>query len=66
MGGAFMAHNGWGIYGKVSCCLVWKYAKKAGLQESTLSSHRMTTGYGPFELPTWAYYREGGTTCILH
>ena len=55
--------NGWGSYDKVSCCFVWKYAQKiAGLQGSTLSDHRMTTGFGPFELPIWDYYREGGTT----
>ena len=41
--------NGWGSYDKVSCCFVWKYAQKiAGLQGSTLSDHRMTTGFGPF------------------
>ena len=38
--------NGWGSYDKVSCCFVWKYAQKiAGLQGSTLSDHRMTTGF---------------------
>ena len=26
-------------------------SKNAGLQGSTLSGHRMTTGFGPFELP---------------
>ena len=47
--------NGWGTYDKVSCCFVWKCAQKiaglqlggsdAGLQGSTLSDHRMTTGF---------------------
>ena len=42
---------------------LWKYSQKiAGLQGSTLSDHRMTTGFGPFELPPVDYYREGGTT----
>ena len=27
--------------------------KNAGLQGSALSDHRMTTGFGPFELPTF-------------
>ena len=58
MGGALW-FNGWGTYGlnglgtydKVSFCFVWKYAQKiAGLQGSTLSDHRMTTGFGSFEL----------------
>ena len=40
-------------------------SEKAGLQGSTLSGHRMTTGFGPFELLTWAYYGEGGTTAHL-
>ena len=47
--------NGWGSYDKVSCCFVWKYAQKiAGLHSSGEypSDHRMTTGFGPFELPT--------------
>ena len=49
--------NGWGSYDKVSCCFVWKYAQKiAGLQGSTLSDHRMTTGFGPFELPFMVLY----------
>jgi len=59
MGGALW-FNGWGTYGlsgwgsyeKVSCCFVWKMLRKcsenAGLQGSTLSDHRMTTGFGPF------------------
>ena len=40
----------------------WEMLKNTGLQGSTLSSPRMTTGFGPFELPTVAYYRKGGTT----
>ena len=52
--------NGWGSYDKVSCCFVWKYAQKiAGLQGSTLSDHRMTTGFGPFELPTCGLLQRG-------
>ena len=37
----------------------------AGLQGNTLSGHRMTTGFGPFELPPVAYYKERGTTSYL-
>ena len=57
MGMGHLWVNGWGIYrlngwdshGK----LLWKNAqKKAGLQGSTLSDHRMTTGFRSFELPT--------------
>ena len=53
--------NGWGSYGKVSSCF------NTGLQGSTLSNHCMTTGLGPFELRTVAYYRKGRTTyCHKH
>jgi len=65
MGGAFMAYNGWGIYGlRVWLWLKWvgklwqqaavsfgNMLKNAGLQGHTLSDHRMTRGLGPFELP---------------
>ena len=34
-------------------------SKNAGLQGSTLSGHRMTTGFGLFELPTLSYYSLG-------
>ena len=50
--------NGWGSYGLNgwgSCKLLFRLeicSKNAGLQGSTLSSHRMTTGFSPFELPT--------------
>ena len=45
---------------KVSCCFVLKYAQKiAGLQGSTLSDHRMTTGFGPFELLTCGLLQRG-------
>ena len=38
--------------GAVSYCF-WRYAQKnTGLQGSTLSGPHMTTGFGPFELPT--------------
>ena len=67
MGGAFMTMcehyglDGWGSYDKVSCCFFWKYAKKnVGLQGSSLSDHRMTTGFGSFELPTCRLLQRGG------
>ena len=33
--------------------------KNTGLQGSTLSSPRMTTGFGPFELPTCGQLQKG-------
>ena len=52
--------NGWGSYDKVSCCFIWKYAQKnAGLQGSTLSNHRMTTAFSPFELPACGLLQRG-------
>ena len=33
--------------------------KNAGLQWSTLSDHRMTTGFGPFKLPTCGLLQKG-------
>ena len=34
-------------------------SKNAGLQGSTLSDHRMITGFGPFELPTCGLLQRG-------
>ena len=54
--------NGWGSYGKV---FFGRYAQKkntkksTGLQGSTLSGPRMTTGFGPFELPTRGLLQKG-------
>ena len=71
MVGSFMAYNEWGIYGlRVWLWLKWVgqlwqskllfrlevCSKNAGLQGSTLSDHRMTTGFGPFELPSIGQY----------
>ena len=40
--------------------LKWVAQKiNAGLQGSTLSGHRMTTGFGPFELPTCGLLQRG-------
>ena len=37
-----------------------RYAQKStGLQGSTLSGPRMTTGFGPFELPTRGLLQKG-------
>ena len=33
--------------------------KNTGLQGSTLYDHRMTTGFGPFELPTRGLLQKG-------
>ena len=44
--------NGWGSYGKVGYCFWEIRLKNTGLQGSTLSGHRMTMGFGRFELPT--------------
>ena len=38
--------------GAVSYCFWEICSKNTGLQGSTLSGPRMTTGFGPFELPT--------------
>ena len=64
--------NGWGIYDLMagvghlslkwvaSCCFVWKNAQNiAGVQGSTLSDHHVTTGFGPFELPTCGLLQSG-------
>ena len=37
-------------------------SKIAGLQGNTLSDHLMTTGFGPFELPTCGLLKRGRTT----
>ena len=73
MGGAFMAYwvghlwfngwdtyglNGWGSNGKLLFHLE-VCSKSAGLQGSTLSGHHMTTGFGPFELPTCGLLQRG-------
>ena len=54
--------NGWGIYDlngldiyrQSELLFFGRYAQKenTGLQGSTLSGHRMITGFGPFEFPT--------------
>ena len=49
--------DGWGSYGKL---FFGRYAQKnTCLQGSTLSSHRMTMGFGPFELPTHGLLQKG-------
>ena len=64
MGGAFRVWL-WLIwvdsYDKLLFCLEI-CSKNAGLQGNTLSDHRMTTGFGPFELPTCELLQRGGTT----
>jgi len=67
MGHLCRPYNGWDIYDlRVWLWLKWVgqlwqskllfcleiCSRNAGLQGSTLSDHRMTTGFGPFELPT--------------
>ena len=47
----------WGMYGLMGGALWLKWVGQslqvnAGLQGSTLSDHHMTTGFGPFEVPT--------------
>ena len=51
--------NGWGSYGKVSCRFLGDMLKNTGLQGSTLSGLRMTTGFGPFELPNCGLLQKG-------
>ena len=46
--------------GAVSYCFLGDMLKKyTGLQGSTLSGPRMTTGFGPFELPTRGLLQKG-------
>ena len=62
--------NGWGIYHLMDKAWVgqlWQsklflfgnMPKDAGFQGSTLSDHCMTTGFGPFELPTCGLLQRG-------
>ena len=56
--------NGWGIYGSNgwdSYCFR-EMLKNTGLQGSTLSGPRMTTSFGPFELPTCGLLQKGWAT----
>ena len=48
--------NGWGIYDKEVLFFV---RKNSGLLGSTLSGHRMTTSFDPFELPTHGLLQKG-------
>ena len=52
--------------GAVSYCF-WQICSKknTGLQGSTLSGPRMTTGFGPLNSQPVAYCRKGGTTPCL-
>ena len=51
--------NGWGSYGKVSYCSLGDMLENTCLQGSTLSGHRMTTGFSPFEFPTSGLLQKG-------
>ena len=45
---------------KISLTVFGRYAQKnTGLQGSTLSGPRMTTGFGPFQLPTRGLLQKG-------
>ena len=49
--------NEWDSYGKMSYCFFGKYSpKNTGLQGSTLSSHRMTMVFVPFEVNNYSQY----------
>ena len=50
-GGGTYGLNEWGSNGKLLFHLE-VCSNSSGLQGSTLSDHCMTTGFGPFELPT--------------
>ena len=45
--------------GAVSHCFLGKYAQKHWSSGSTLSDPHMTTGFGPFELPTRGLLQKG-------
>ena len=49
--------NEWGSYCKVRYCFLQDMLKKK--QVSTLSSHHLTTGFDPFELPTRDLLQKG-------
>ena len=53
--------NGWGIYGSNGwgSYFFQEMLKNTGLQGSTLSGPCMTTGFGPFELPTRGLLQKG-------
>ena len=55
MGGAIIAKMG----GAVSFFVGGMLKKITGLQGSTLSGPRMTTGFSPFELPTRGLLQKG-------
>ena len=60
MGEAFYGLNGiYGSNGWHSYCFC---SKNTGLQRSTPSGPRMTTGFSPFELPTRRLLQKSGTT----
>ena len=52
--------------GAVSYCFWEICSKNTGLQGSTLSGPRMTTGFGPFELPTLLSICCSFRTILLH
>ena len=68
-----LKHNGiwgWAIYGLIgwgfmsqiggAVIVFWELcSKQTGLQGSTLSSHHMTSGFGPFELPIRGLLQKG-------
>ena len=57
--GAFMAQMGGAVMAK-RVIVVWEIcSKNTGLQGSAPSSHHMTTGFGPFELPTCGLLQKG-------
>ena len=51
--------NGWGRNDKVGYSFWEICLKSTGLQGSTLSGHRMTTAFGPFEFPTRGLLQKG-------
>ena len=51
--------------GAVSYCFWEICSKNTGLQGSTLSGPRMTTGFGPFELPTRGPLLDDGSTPVI-
>ena len=66
MGGGIYDLNGWGIYGSngwgKELLFMGDMLKKKNpdlRQGSTLSGHCMTTGFGPFELPTCGLLQKG-------
>ena len=51
--------NGWYSFGKVSYCFGGHAQRTLVFRGVLFTSHRMTTGFGPYELPTHGLLQKG-------